>query len=540
MIKAITEIPEDMDADSKLGANSQVMLVTFLERYFSKEYLVIYSGGGNSMLQFHDEEQAKKFSRNYSLEVLRYYPNIELYISKISEQEIPGEAEPDMKVIRQLLNQRSDLLKDKRRAMFRRWSYGVEKIGEDGKPVLKLSELAEETETESGANTEMDDEVLDKARRFLFGRLEKRLKEMDDGQNLVQITTKLLNYKGKNERKSFIGIIALDGNRMGEMFHRLNTIDEMKEFSSEIERIYADAVAGALYHYAVRHNKKLQVTPVLMSGDDICLVTQAEDALDIAADILQQIQTLSLKKTGSVLRKALQVDSAKQSVQHPYLTACAGVVIVKVTYPFFDAIKLAEKLCHHAKEALYHSTENESASGSFIDWDIVQGQVSVQTAYEKRLDKARKHDHYRIRPLRIDQEVGIDNGVYSYNAFRNLVGELRGMLNRQNSSKQDISSSFIEKIKNQVYNGWESYSLLFELDQTRSGATLSQLVEKHFMQDYSPIEIDSNRGWIRPQYGAIIERNALDNHNEYRYVLNDVLETISFIHGEEEFAHGKQ
>ncbi|MCL6663527.1 hypothetical protein [Paenibacillus amylolyticus] len=40
-----------------------------------------------------------------------------------------------MKVIRQLLIHRADLLKDKRSAMFRRWSYGVEKIGESGKPM---------------------------------------------------------------------------------------------------------------------------------------------------------------------------------------------------------------------------------------------------------------------------------------------------------------------------------------------------------------------------------------------------------------------
>ncbi|MGE6575895.1 Cas10/Cmr2 second palm domain-containing protein [Paenibacillus xylanexedens] len=548
VIKAITEIPEYAEDGSQVGG-SRVMLKTFLEKHFQGEYTVIYSGGGNSMLQFNRAEHAKQFSRKYSLEVLHHYPEIELYISKMTDQELPEEqiseenplviTKRNMKVIRQMLNQRADLLKDKRRAMFRRWSYGVEKIGENGKPMEWPNKHNNEPEIASGAIAEENDQTLGKARRFLFGRLEERLREMDAKNNPVQITTKLASYKTQNDRKSYIGIIALDGNKMGEMFHRLNSIAEMKEFSSEIERIYADAVAGALYHYAVRHNKTLQVTPVLMSGDDICLVTHAEDALDITADILKQLQALSLVEKDA-LRNVLNNESAEQSGQQRYLTACAGVAIVKVTYPFFDAIKMAEKLCHQAKEALHRSTENEAASASFIDWDIVQGQVSAHTAYEKHVARARKHEHYRIRPLRVDQDTGIDHGVYSYYAFRNVVSELHSMINKRNLNEQDVSSSFLEKIKKQIYSGWESYSLLFELDQTGSGDKLSQLVKKHFVQNHQSIDMDSDIGRIKSKYGAVIERNARDNRDEYRYVLNDVLETMAFIYGKEAVVHGKQ
>ncbi|SDD50197.1 hypothetical protein SAMN05428987_5014 [Paenibacillus sp. CF095] len=544
VIKTITEIPENTDEGSQV-VGSCVMLKTFLEMHFPRQYTVIYSGGGNSMLRFNEEEQAKQFSRAYSLEVLRDYPDIELYISKMTEQELPeerfseekfpGVTKKNMKAIRQMLNHRADLLKDKRRAMFRRWSYGVEKIGESGKPMDWLNK--HENEFESGAIAKKNDQSLHKARHFLFGRLEERLKALDANHNLVQITTELASYKAQNDQKSYIGIIALDGNRMGEMFHRLDSIEDMKEFSDEIERIYSDAVAGALYHYAVRHNKTLQVTPVLMSGDDICLVTQAEDALDIAADILKQLQGLSLEeKAKNVLEKAMNAVSGQQS----YLTACAGVAIVKVTYPFFDAIKMAEKLCHQAKEALHRSAENKAVAASFIDWDIVQGQVSAQTAYEKRVARARIHEKYRIRPLRVDQDAGIDHGVYSYHAFRDLVTELHSMMNKQNSNEQDVSSSFLEKIKKQLYSGWESYSLLFELDQTGSGDKLSQLVKKHFAQDHQSVDMDSDIGRIRTKYGAIIERNARDNCDEYRYVLNDVLETMAFIYGKEAVVHGKQ
>lgn len=532
-IKAITEIPDNAGIESR-DSGLRVMLRTFLDQHFSGEYHVIYSGGGNCILEFEHENQAKEFSRQYSLEVLRYYPDIELYISKITEAElqdtsITEKSQDNMKVIRRMLAHRADLLKDKRRAMFRRWSYGIEKIGEDGKPLMQFGQ---QRVGESTAIPASDDQELYKARHFLFNRLERYLNTHHDSKS-VEITTTLASYKSSNDRKSYIGIIAIDGNRMGELFNSLETFEQMKNFSDEIEEIYANAVANALSKYAASRNKKLQVTPVLMSGDDICLITHAEDALDITADILKELRDASLSEH---LLDALKPDL--QSDERPYLTACAGVAIVKVAYPFFDAIKIAEKLCHQAKEALHRSTEYIGASASFIDWDIVQGQVSAQDAYENRVARARVHGHYRIRPLRVDQDGDITNGVYSYEAFRNLVDELHIKTEKQDSNGKAISHSFLEKIKKQVYGGWESYSLLFEMDQTDSGEELSRMVENHFVPGSLSMDIDPERGWIRPKYGVIIETNAREGRDEYRYVLNDVLETMAFLPAKEATVRG--
>lgn len=556
VIKAITEIPGENELEEKQepqiikqlqatnsGGGSQkiglrVALEPFLKQGYTEGYKVIYSGGGTSMLEFEDAILAKKFIRAYSLEVLREYPELELYISKVTEEQVSERGnKDDMLFIRRLLVEEADRLKDKRRTMFRRWSYGIEKIGESGKPVQwgerKKSDVPEKSV----------DQELQHARRFLFSRLEKRLREKEAGENLVQITTELKRYRELDNRKGYVGIIAIDGNRMGEMFSRLQSANDLGAFSREIENIYATAVADALYDYADRRrslqpkrsgggaheSESIWITPVLMSGDDICFVTQAEDALDIAAGILKQLRKLSREADG-VLRQAM----GEAGDRKPYLTACAGVVIVKAAYPFFDAVQMAEKLCHRAKEALYRAEGNETLSASFIDWEIVQGQVSAQQVYEKYTMRAREYSHYQMRPLRVDQRAAIENGVYSFEAFRSLIDGLRNLLEGDEPGNPAVSTSFLEKIKKQIYEGWESYSLLFKLDQTGSGEALSQLVKKTLLPDDQPIEIDPDKNWPRTSNGAVIEQNAKKHRDEYRYVLNDVLETIAFISAEKE------
>lgn len=541
VIKAITEIP-DHDADllrpdGLKGKQARVLLKEFLESGYPGRYNVIYSGGGNSIIQFEDAEQAGAFIKGYSLAVLQAYPHLELYISKVKENELSvDEKAHDVKIIRHLLIQRADKLKDKRRVMFRRWSYGIEKLDESGKPVAwgeRLRSSALDADRERLNQEQMKDLLL--ARKMLFSRLEDRLKE-NGGQEKVKVSVELSSYKANNESKSYIGVIAIDGNKMGELFGKLSSAEDLRAFSQAIEQLYADAVADTLYHYAASRSAPLLVTPVLMSGDDICLVTQAEDALDIAEKILLRIREYSLQAKGA-LGQALGAAG-----EQAYLTACAGVAIVKVAYPFFDAIQIAERLCRQAKEGLYRTAEGVALSASFMDWEIVQGQVRAENLYESLTVRARELNHYRIRPLRVDQEKAFDNGVYSYRAFRQLVDAVRELLDRDSDEGEKVSSTFLEKIKKQLYEGWESYRLLFMLDQTGSAAALSRLVESIFCPDGQANGTDPDQGGLRQQHAAFIQKNGIKQRDEYHYILNDVLEALVFIASEKEAvpAHDNQ
>lgn len=538
VIKAITEVLDrggNPAGDSEPEkAQERVVLGEFLQREYPGGYTVVYSGGGNSILQFADAEQAGAFIRSYSLAVLRLYPQLELYISKVNEDEVPGDSPTNISIIRSLLVQRADALKDKRRAMFRRWSYGIERLDESGKPVVwGKREYRGSSESDAADRERLEQEQkkeLELARNMLFGRLEDRLEKIDT-QKKVEITVELKSYKTFDDRKSYLGVIAIDGNKMGEMFRKLGKAEEWSAFSRGVEQIYADAVADALHQYADSRPDTLYVTPVLMSGDDICLVTHAENALDITARVLEQIHERSLKAEGALLE-------AMRATKQPYLTACAGVAIVRVAYPFFDAVQIAERLCRQAKEALYRSAEGEALSASLMDWEIVQGQVSVQEPYEKLTARAREHHHYRIRPLRVDQERAFVNGIYSYKAFRELVESVRRMLENDGQAEEAVSRSFLEKLKKQLYQGWESYQLLFKFDQTGSGEALSKSVEQIYCPDRQPEDMGLNQDSLIQQHAALIQWNEKGQRKEYKYVLNDVLEALAFTASEKEAAYG--
>lgn len=530
VIRAITEVWDN--GISQTGHEetlnpARVELGPFLGSRYSEKHIVIYSGGGNSILLFEESADARSFMRSYSLAVLTAYPDLELYMSQVDENEISQlELQTDISTIQKLLHYRADRLKDKRRAMFRRWSYGIESINERGKPIPWNDRNRYKGSASDGERERMNQEQkkeLDFARGMLFKRLENLLEkrsEQDHAHMDVEICTELSLYKAKagKDRKSYIGVIAIDGNKMGEMFKRLRTAEEWGDFSKEIERIYAAAVANALWDYAASCKTSLLVTPVLMSGDDICLVVHGEDAIDVAAEILKQIQTESLHATGA-LRKTMN------EVGESCLTACAGVAIVKVAYPFFDAVQMAERLCKQAKEALYRSADDDALSASFIDWEIVQGQVSVQKPYEKLTVRAREYNRYRIRPLRIDQDKAWDNGVYSFGAFRKLVDEIRSLLEQDKQEGKAISSSFLEKIKKQLYQGWESYQLLFDLDQTGAGKWLAERVNQIFCSGKDGY---SGNRTFKQEYAALIHNNQ-QMKPEYHYILSDVLEALVFI-----------
>ncbi|WP_054950079.1 hypothetical protein [Numidum massiliense] len=112
IIKCVTEeLPEPPE---KL-----ISLSRHLTRHFSEQVEFVYSGGGNSIVRFATKEQAEHFVRTYSGRVLRDYPDLELYISLVDDDEdevvsvcggIDGIKE---KKIRELLHEKADKLKDK-------------------------------------------------------------------------------------------------------------------------------------------------------------------------------------------------------------------------------------------------------------------------------------------------------------------------------------------------------------------------------------------------------------------------------------------
>ncbi|MBS4534354.1 hypothetical protein GOQ29_01835 [Clostridium sp. D2Q-14] len=490
IIKSITENLHENNMSSESG--NIISLCNYLEKEFNNKYRFIYSGGGNSIIRFEDLENATKFVKGYSFEILKNYPDLELYISLVDEKEVQVyENNKDM-LIRELLIQRSDELKDKRKSKFKRWTYGIEKIEENGRAI----EIVSENQMRQRKQKKSSEERL--VRKYLFNKFEDKLNDT------AIITKELYKYKKDENGKSYIGVISIDGNKMGEMVKKITNFEELRKFSRAIDEIYFSAIVKALKEYKEKINAtSLLLTPVLQAGDDICLIVEAEHAIEITANIIKKIEQISQDSNNkSDWNKFIEAD---------YLTACGGVAIVRYTYPFFESIKIAEKLCHRAKEVTYlvETRSGQRQRNSFIDWEIVQSHVNTGIEYETYIKHNNLKENYHIKPLCIDQNEPVEDNIFRYDDFYNMIRKI------QSEKEINISTSFLEELKKQIYNGINQYKLFLDMNKKEKGS-LGGLIMAIF-------------GDGKSEKNVCYEYMLYCDKSTYTYILNDVLETLPFM-----------
>jgi len=483
IIKAVTE-----DTGVESLDFLKIFLSEHLEKFFREKYSFVYSGGGNSIIKFPSVDIVHNFIESYSSEILKYHPSLELYISFVDEDEeelrnITDNEEKERK-IRKLLYKRSDELKDSRKSKFRRVTYGVEKINDEGEP--------EELGINNGRfECVKENKDYKKARDYLYNSLEVRLKNSN-----IKITSELTEYKKSNGDNSYIGVIAIDGNKMGQMVETMKSFENLKQFSKAISQIYEEAVIKALTEYSRKYDTEgtMFITPIVMAGDDICIIVKAKGAIEIAAGIIKEIQELSkkIKKGNRILNAAMKDDE--------YLTACGGAAIVRAGYPFFEAVTIAEKLCDNAKESIYESGEEKV--GSFIDWKIIQG----ATVERISLDENLRHDNYienfHIKPLKINISKSNSNSICDYDSFLDAVSKIKASI-----KDESISTSMIEGIRQVMYSGKESYSIYFDTKDRIE--KLVDIIEKSFS--------------IKLIHGLY------QQEKNFTYIFNDIINVLKYI-----------
>lgn len=471
IIKAITE-----EKDIKNIGFLKVSLPRFLSKEEFKEAEIVFTGGGNSVIIFENEELAKLFIRTYSRAILEEYPEIELYISMVSEND---EAEHNR--IFDKLKQKSNSLKDARRAQFRRWTYGIEEINEFGKGQL--------------VNEKDKTEIYRKSKQYLYNEIEQQLK------SYVTITGELSKYKN-NGANSYIGIISIDGNKMGDIVSEVKEFNERRELGEEISKIYKEAVVESLKAYKDENkNISILLTPIVMAGDDLCLIVRANQAIEIAAMIIKNIQKISGERKKESILKNTKIE---------YLTACGGVTIVKAGYPFFEAVKNAEKLCHQAKEFI---PVDEHAS--FLTWNIVKGAILNTDTYVQNIKHNNDKEKFTIKPLRLDNNKS-ENNIFSYSQILKIIKNINRYNNEVINKKDIISKTSLEALKIEMYSGIENYKLYIDMNKSKGIKQLFQIVNEQL-------------GHI-PNEEYLINYGVIKNskEKEYIYVLNDIIESLTF------------
>ncbi len=236
------------------------------------------------------------------------------------------------------------------------------------------------------------------------------------------------NELGMHEDSSYMAVIHIDGNGMGE---RKKTLvkdcvtqandtrfrQRMAGFSKEIIAANDSTLKETLrqlwswiqynevedqYVHQDRQSgeKRLKFTPIVTGGDDITLVCDGRLGLSLAA--------LYIKNLGG-----------KKVEGNPYF-ACAGVAIVGNRFPFTRAYALAEALCKNAKKGL----KNEllfAAGGIAMDWHIATSGIAQSLDEIRRQEYKGADGNLFNRPLFL---TGTDEWR-NWEGFRKVCSEFR-------------------------------------------------------------------------------------------------------------------
>jgi hypothetical protein len=570
---------------------------------------LIFSGGGNCIVKFETQDKATEFIKDYSLKVLKVHSELELYMSFVNvgefieekKKEFPNyeKATDDKRLepmIHKELEERLRIIKENRKSRFMKKSYGIERIKSNSNYSDK-EETNEDTESYSTAiKKHFARHFAESLIKADFNTRHEMKVTKDINSITDMITFKFDDYKKNGtddtasssfERKNYMGIVAIDGNKMGDLTRSLkdlylgyskddtienyrnlsenNYFKSLKLFGNQINRVYCNAIRRAIFSMLLNDKsdskKAVQdkcLTPIVMAGDDITLVFRSTIAIQVAGKIMQNIEDeiIANDEKISTGTEYSIVKELMQSQKLTKLTSGCGVAIVKPGYPFFEAIQIAEKIQKEAKKEVYAfcdpgvdcESEPELTNHSFLSWEVIKGGKKEEIDYSKYSKKGEKDKIYHIKPLYITGEkihenfenepkkkkddnktelskssIEVNHKVYSFKEFETTLRNLEQI-------KWDC-----ESIKKEMYSPEGRYEMLFEMSKedriNKIDGIITEylhpykIILEHRLKRGLEIKVDTeDYGTIKN--GKLIEK--LDEKEAETYLLNDFIEIRKF------------
>ncbi len=344
LVKSIYGKPLQAALDETAPGHGDVGMWSDAET-FSGGVKIGYIGGGNALLLFQESEVAKKFCRAFSLQILVSAPGLRTVfaIAPFHEENFPG----SMRELHQ------ELARAKSR------EFPAVTVGRHGItaecPYTGEAVEARCSDPKSGRLISRSANVRLKTAPTSGGAFKKLVAE-EAGDNYD--VTDDLGSLGQPDERSYIAIVHIDGNRIGEKFRNCATLSETRILSLTLEQELEQAFRGVVRELAGKIGAKdlckdngfrfspngertiLPLRPIIIGGDDITFVCEGKLGLYLAERFIAGLKSFD---------------------------ACAGVAVVKSKYPFFRGYQLAEELCASAK------AKAAGEGGSWLDFLISAG-----------------------------------------------------------------------------------------------------------------------------------------------------------------------
>lgn len=302
----------------------------------NNEIKVGYIGGGNALLFTDNSKNASDFIENYLLKVLLEFPGLQVAFAINNEFDLKNYKESFKILINQLVDYKNSL----------RNTNIIQK-----EPYHTSCQFTDEV-----AVAEYD---ADNTKKYISETVETRLKYVDNiktkHQEIIDENkkdkytfTNILDQLGQSDIKSYIAVVHIDGNGIGDKFKEANTLSFAQTLSKQVSNlcnnsfqktidfIISNVVDDNNFNLHLKNEKGktiLPIRPILIGGDDITFVCEGNLGIYLAEKFIEYFTT-----------EKIIIDNKEET-----FTACAGIAIAKTKYPFNKIYDLAEELCQDAK-----------------------------------------------------------------------------------------------------------------------------------------------------------------------------------------------
>lgn len=365
------------------------LLVSQATEDWPKEFLgtnsLIYSGGGNVLLEFGDPNEATAFIRKFSEKVIEEAPGLQI---AFAQRKTTDNFHEDYKSLQRQLRE------GKRSGKTSAPLLGLGVTRRCQSTGLPANGIIPETENDTGTlfSASMEVIIKNEAGKKANERLNGKFKSILGDQ--YEFPRQLDNLGRSEGEHSYIAVVHIDGDGMGQRIEKLieesqnskAALDQLNQFSNtlkdvgdaalqKIVQMLVDSVKdGKIIHrkdskeiakvqLAEKKDKAGKVTghflpfrPIIYGGDDLTFVCDGRLGIALALAFMQEFEK----------------QSEEQKLPGGKATSCAGIAIVKVHYPFARAYGIAEELCKGAKK---YKREN-SLNCACFDWHFALSGLS--------------------------------------------------------------------------------------------------------------------------------------------------------------------
>lgn len=223
-------------------------------------------------------------------------------------------------------------------------------------------------------------------------------------------------YELEDFKDNWMAVIHADGNSLGQKIQKLAAFfkdeptktngkayhEALKAFSKTIE-LATEAAAQKAFNEVVLpvviETGALPLRPVLLGGDDITMIIEAQYAFQFMQKYLRYFEEQTKEKFLNY-----HTEFGFTGFKNGF-TACAGIAYIKNSFPFHYGAELSEGLCKEAKKVAKNINKSEPPSCLYfykVQSSYTTSNYSDLIAKELTIVLKRENDAEKDKELRID------------------------------------------------------------------------------------------------------------------------------------------